>query len=69
MVIRFGQIADRSADPIELLYQSLSGTGWRIQTRCDAGSASLGKRQADHFGVNSIAQREFDIWAINGACS
>lgn len=69
MVIRFGRIANRSADPIELLYQSLSGTGWRIQTRCDAGSASLGKRQADHFGVSSIAQREFDIWAVNGACS
>ena len=67
MVVRFGQISDRRADSVELLRESLSGTGWRIQTRCDAGSASLGKRQADHFGVTSKAQQEFDLWAVNAA--
>ena len=66
MVVRFGQISDRSANALEILRESLSGTGWRVQTRCDAGSASMGKRQADHFGVSSTAQREFDIWATNG---
>lgn len=65
MVVRFGRISDRNANAFEILRQSLSGTSWRIQTRCDAGSASMGKRQADHFGVNSTAQREFDLWAIN----
>ena len=65
MVIRFGQISDRRADPVDLLRLSLSGTGWRIQTRCDAGSAAMGKRQANHFGVNSTAKREFDLWAVN----
>ena len=64
MVIRFGQISDRQTDPVELLRESLLGTGWRVQTRCDAGSAALGKRQADHFGVSSAAQQEFDLWAV-----
>ena len=65
MIVRFGRIPDRSVDPVELLRESLSGTGWRIQTRSDAGSASLGKRQARHFGVRSIAHQEFDLWAVN----
>ena len=66
MVVRFGQISDRKANALEILRESLSGTSWRVQTRCDAGSASMGKRQADHFGVSSTAQREFDLWATNG---
>ncbi len=66
MVVRFGQISDRKANALEILRESLSGTGWRVQTRTDAGSASMGKRQADNFGVTSTAQREFDLWAING---
>ena len=65
MVIRFGQISDRNANALEILTESLSGTSWRVQTRCDAGSASTGRRQADHFGVSSTAQREFDVWAVN----
>lgn len=66
LVIRFGQISYRQANALEILRESLSGTSWRVQTRCDAGSASMGKRQADHFGVSSTAQREFDLWAIIG---
>lgn len=65
MVVRFGQISNRQADPAEILWESFSGTSWRIQTRCDAGSASSGKRQANHFGVSSTAKREFDLWAVN----
>ncbi len=65
MVVRFGQISDRQTNSLEILRQSFSGTNWRIQTRCDAGSASVGKRQADQFGVDSTAQREFDLWVIN----
>ena len=64
LVIRFGQIPDRKANALEILRESLSGTSWRVQTRRDAGSASMGKRQADHFGVRSTAQSEFDLWAI-----
>ena len=64
MVIRFGRIPDRNADPVEILGASLSNTGWRIQTRCNAGSASVGKRQASHFGIRSRAFQEFDLWAV-----
>ena len=64
MVIRFGRIPDRRADPVEILRASLSNTGWRIQTRCNAGSASIGKRQANHFGIRSRAFQEFDLWAV-----
>ena len=64
MVVRFGQISVRQVNAFEILQESLSGTNWRVQTRCDAGMASMGKRQADHFGVNSTAKREFDVWAI-----
>lgn len=64
MVVRFGRIPDRPVDPVELLRESLSGTGWRVQTRRDAGSASSGKRQARHFGVKSKAHEEFDVWAV-----
>ena len=63
MVIRFGRIPDRNVDPTEILRASLSNTGWRIQTRCYAGSASIGKRQANHFGIRSRALQEFDLWA------
>ena len=65
MVVRFGQISDRQVNAFEILRESFSETNWRIQTKCDAGVASMGKRQADHFGVRSTAQREFDLWAIN----
>ena len=65
MVVRFGRISDRNADPFELMQSSFFRTSWRIQTLCDAGTASMGKRQANHFGVNSTAQREFDLWAVN----
>ena len=64
MVVRFGGISDRHAEPVELLQASLSGTDWHVQTRCDAGSASSGKRQADHFGIRSTAHQEFDLWAV-----
>ncbi len=64
MVIRFGRIPDRNTDPVEILRASLSNTDWRIQTRCNAGSASIGKRQASHFGIRSEAFQEFDLWAV-----
>lgn len=64
LVVRFGGIADRDADPVAVFRESLSGTPWRLQTRCDAGSASSGKRQAEHFGVNSSARREYDFWTV-----
>lgn len=64
LVIRFGGIQDRNADPWELLSHSLSDTGWRVVTRCRAGSARKGKRQADSFlRHRSNPLVEYDVWA------
>ena len=64
LVIRFGGIADRAAEPIDILKNSLRDSGWRIQTLRPAGSAHSGKRQADTFLRSSSKPRtEYDLWA------
>ena len=65
LIVRFGGLPKCRLDPAELLRESLSETVWRIQTRCDAGPARAGHRQADHFGTRSTPRREFDLWAIH----
>jgi hypothetical protein len=65
MVIRFGAINDRNVDAVGLLKQSLAETGWRITTCHDAGTASEGRRQADHFVSAEDAITECDVWAVN----
>lgn len=66
MVIRFGGISDRRVDPLEIIKDSLKGSGWRIQTIRHAGNASHGKRQADAFlRGQSKPLAEFDIWAVS----
>jgi hypothetical protein len=68
LVIRFGRIRDRDIDHVQLLSDSLRMTGWRIQTRVKAGSASLGRRQANSFaGQYGDASSEDDVWAILGS--
>ena len=65
MVIRFGGITDRSADPLSLIKSSLRGSDWRITTIKEAGSATEGKRQADAFlRTKSKPIVEYDVWAI-----
>lgn len=65
MVIRFGGITDRRADPLDLIKMSLSDSGWRITTIREAGSATEGKRQADAFlRTRSKPMVEYDVWAI-----
>ena len=64
LVIRFGGINYRKADPKEIIKDSLSKSGWKIMTILGAGSASRGKRQAEHFSKSiTSAQEEFDVWA------
>lgn len=65
MVIRFGGISDRRADPRALIRESLAESGWRIQTTLQAGSALSGKRQANSF-LRERTQPlvEYDIWAV-----
>ncbi|HXH11905.1 MAG TPA: DNA methyltransferase [Alphaproteobacteria bacterium] len=65
MVIRFGGITDRRANPLDLIKSSLSESGWRITTIREAGSATEGKRQADAFlRTRAKPMREYDVWAI-----
>jgi hypothetical protein len=64
LIVRFGAINERKADPLNLLRMSLSGTGWRIQTLRSAGDANMGKRQAKQFGKrqkNPLV--EYDLYA------
>jgi DNA modification methylase len=64
MVIRFGGITDRRANPLDLIKSSLSDSGWRITTIREAGSATEGKRQADAFlRTKSKPMVEYDVWA------
>jgi hypothetical protein len=64
MVIRFGGITDRRADPLELIKNSFIDSGWRIATAREAGTATEGKRQADSFlRTKSKPVNEYDVWA------
>jgi hypothetical protein len=64
LIIRFGGIADRKTDPLQIARESLIGTPWRIQTIRPAGSASVGRRQSLHFGgADNAARHEHDLWA------
>lgn len=64
MVIRFGGITDRLADPVSLMKNSLINSGWRIATIKEAGSSALGKRQANAFlRCKSDPMAEYDVWA------
>lgn len=70
LVVRFGGIADRQADPTELLLASFEQTGWNITRVQDAGSAHAGKRQADSFLTRrSGSLGEVDVWATLGAAA
>ncbi len=64
LVVRFGGINDRKADPLSIIQMSLEGSGFEIQTITPAGSAASGQRQALHFSRPSDeARQEHDIWA------
>ena len=65
LVVRFGGINDRKADPLGILMTSFEGTGWSV-LRCEpAGSAARGRRQALHFAhCRNRAIEEHDVWAV-----
>lgn len=65
MVIRFGGITDRRANPLELIRSSFVDSGWRVTTARKAGTATEGKRQADSFlRTKSKPVNEYDVWAV-----
>ena len=64
MVIRFGGITDRRADPLGLVRDSLEGSGWRTVTLREAGTANEGRRQANTFlRTRTKPISEYDVWA------
>jgi DNA modification methylase len=63
LVIRFGSINQRSADPRDIIRDSLNNTKWKVLTVRSAGSAADGKRQARSFLTTTIPKPEFDVWA------
>jgi hypothetical protein len=64
MVVRFGGISDRRADPLTIAKSSFNDCRWTLSTICSAGSAREGKRQADAFLRNrSTPVVEYDLWA------
>src|SRR5262249_25534121 len=64
LVIRFGGISDRNANPLDLIKGSLKESGWKLQTVHEAGSATKGKRQADAFlRHRTVPMHEYDVWA------
>lgn len=64
LVVRFGGISDRSANPTDILLDSLDNTGWRVRLIQDAGIPNHGRRQADSFLKNrGSSTGEIDVWA------
>jgi hypothetical protein len=68
MVVRFGGIRDRKAEPLALITASLSDSGWSLEGVKSAGTAMSGKRQAHQFaGTPADALQEYDLWATRRA--
>lgn len=64
LVIRFGGVSQRKADPREVLKASFTGSGWRVVAIRRAGNAKNGYRQADGFLKEpNVPVDEFDVWA------
>ena len=64
LVVRFGGIRDRKADPLELIRESFRHGAWRLQHVHEAGTAASGKRQADAFlKMKTKPMTEYDCWA------
>ncbi len=52
LVVRFGGIHDRSAEPMEVLRHSLVSSGWRVTTTRAVPDADTGRRQVRQFRVS-----------------
>jgi DNA modification methylase len=64
LVVRFGGINDRKADPLMIIKESFVNTNWKIATIRSAGFSNEGRRQALHFKKEASDPREeFDLWA------
>jgi len=65
LVVRFGGINDRKQNPLSILRDSLARSGWHVLTAKRAGTASNGKRQAEHFAKRETKPvEEWDVYAV-----
>lgn len=65
MIIRFGAINERKANPLQTIKGSLENTRWEISRIESAGYASEGRRQASYIRHSlRPAIEEHDVWAI-----
>ncbi len=67
MVVRFGGIHDRDAEPMEVLRTSLASSGWRVTKARGIPDADSGKRQVRQFQAKpkkSVA--EYDVYCRHG---
>ncbi len=61
LIVRFGGIHDRDAEPMDVLKKSLAGSGWRIRTSRRVPDAEAGRRQVRQFHATprkSIAEHD-----------
>jgi hypothetical protein len=61
LIIRFGGIHDREAEPMDVLKASLADTGWRLVTVKTVPDADRGRRQVRQFQASpkkSIAEHD-----------
>ncbi len=64
MIVRFGGVSERSANPVSILKESFADSPWRLKTLLPAGSANSGRRQAASFSIRKRAPLpEYDAWA------
>lgn len=63
LVIRYGGIHDRNADPMDVLKRSIRGTGWRMKTARVVPDVNNGRRQVRQFQANpKQAKTEYDVY-------
>lgn len=63
LILRFGGINDRSADPVEIVKESLRGSGWTVKTLRRAPHIDNGRRQVNQFGPGRKDPRqEYDVY-------
>ncbi len=64
LVIRFGGINNRKADPESILLESLQDAPWRLESLSSAGIPANNRRQSSHFlKQNASPIEEFDLCA------
>lgn len=63
LIVRYGGIHDREAEPMEVLKASLAGSGWRMVTAKAVPDSDRGRRQVRQFQANpKKGITEYDVY-------